>query len=283
MKKIIVLLCVLLLSGCSTTFAYNNASWLVHWYLDDFVELNAEQEEQFDKVFEQWMTWHRNEELPLYQAHLQDVVKDIQAKNISQTVIEQHRERARQHWVRARTYVANDIVDLAVTLDDKQIAGFFKALEDENIEDEERIADRREKSEEKQVKDWVKRNKKNIRNWIGKLSNGQEQIIGSYYDDFASTGDYWIEYKREYQQQLRETFDMPERDELFKNNLYKLIVDPEKYRSAAFQTLMDENATVSANYMIEVFEASSDKQVKRLLSKIEDLQDDISYLQKKKS
>ena len=46
---------------------------------------------------------------------------------------------------------------------------------------------------------------------------------------------------------------------------------------------MDENATVSANYMIEVFEASSDKQVKRLLSKIEDLQDDISYLQKKKS
>jgi hypothetical protein len=125
--------------------------------------------------------------------------------------------------------------------------------------------------------------KKNIRNWIGKLSNGQEQIIGSYYDDFASTGDYWIEYKREYQQQLRETFDMPERDELFKNNLYKLIVDPEKYRSAAFQTLMDENATVSANYMIEVFEASSDKQVKRLLSKIEDLQDDISYLQKKKS
>jgi hypothetical protein len=157
MKKIIVLLCVLLLSGCSTTFAYNNASWLVHWYLDDFVELNAEQEEQFDKVFEQWMTWHRNEELPLYQAHLQDVVKDIQAKNISQTVIEQHRERARQHWVRARTYVANDIVDLAVTLDDKQIAGFFKALEDENIEDEERIADRREKKYpqlDRQVKQW---------------------------------------------------------------------------------------------------------------------------------
>nr|WP_257713444.1 hypothetical protein [Vibrio neptunius] len=33
------------LTGCSTKFVYNNMDWLLVEYLEDFVELNDEQEE----------------------------------------------------------------------------------------------------------------------------------------------------------------------------------------------------------------------------------------------
>ena len=109
MKKFILLICIILLSGCSTKFAYNNASWLVYWYMDDYIELNKEQEEEFDVFFEQWMNWHRTEELPRYAEQLNEIVNDVKTQNISTDRIAYHRDKVRSHWVRAREYIAPDL------------------------------------------------------------------------------------------------------------------------------------------------------------------------------
>jgi hypothetical protein len=279
MKKIILLTCVLLLSGCSAKFAYNNVNWLIYWYLDDYVEFNNAQEDMFDDMLGSWMTWHKQEELPKYQAQLEDIMADIKANNVSEQSIASHRDRARQHWLRARSHVASDLVSLGATMSREQIIYFFAKLEKQNLEDEEEMNERSQLDEQERIEKWVKRNQKGIKKWTGKLSTEQKDFIETFNGRFESTGPFWLAYKREYQQQLREVFSMPTRDTAFEQSLYDLIKDPERFRSAEFQQAMDSNAQAGTEYMMGLMEMASAKQVVKLVDEIGELQKDVVNLQ----
>lgn len=280
MKKIIVLAFVLLLGGCSTKFAYNNINWLVYWYLDDYIELNSEQEDMFDAMLIDWMKWHRQHELPKYEAQLADIIAVIKSKNISAQSIASHRERAREHWVRARAHVAPDLVELGSTLSQEQIIYLFANLEKQNVEDEEEMAETSSLSKEERVKKWIKRNQKGIRNWLGNLSDEQKNFIATFYDRFESTGSHWLAYRRAYQQQLRQVFAREGRGELFAEKLHELIVNPEQYRPEEFVQTLELNTQASTQYLMGVMEMASDKQIDHLLEEIFDLKDDVVSLQK---
>ena len=279
MKKITTLLCILLLTGCSTKFAYNNADWLVYWYLDDYIELNNQQEDMFDEMLANWQTWHRQNELPKYQSQLAMLASDIDNDTLTVERVAFHRDSAREHWVRAREHVANDIVTLAKTLNQEQVIYLFAALEKENVEDEEEMLDRQNESETKRNTAWIKRNQKNIKRWLGKLSPEQETFIASFRQRFESTGEHWLDYKRVYQQALREVFAMDSRGTDFEARLYELIVNPEKYRSDAFLLASEANMRASSDYFVGLINTSNNKQIKKLLNEIDDFYQDVVSLQ----
>jgi hypothetical protein len=279
-KKIIILVCALFLGGCSATFAYNNVSWLIYWYLDDYVELNNKQEDMFDEMLEGWMRWHKQEELPLYQQQLEDIISQIKSNSIDAQSISLHRERARQHWVRARTHVASDLVTLGSTLSSEQVVYLFASLDKENREDEEEINERLALDESDKIKKWTKKNQKGIKKWTGKFTDEQKSLVASFHGRFESTSQFWLAYKREYQQQLREVFARPQRDVVFEERLYELIVNPEKFRSQPFQTAMDVNTQASTDYIIELMALLSDKQLERVVKEIEEFRQDTISIQK---
>lgn len=280
MKKTLIILCVLLLTGCSARFAYNNISWLVHWYIDDYVELNDSQEDQFDAMLETWMTWHKTEELPKYKAQLQAIINDIKSQDINPAKFEAHRQKMRGHWERARAYVANDIVTLGRTLDQDQVIYLLAALEKENKEDEEEMLEKQSQRAEKREKRWIKRNQKNIKNWLGTLNPEQEKLILSFRERFETTGFLWLEYKRDYQNALRQVFAMPTRDEEFDALLYDLIVNPEQHRSEAFNIANDNNIVASSEYFLGLLSLSTAKQRNILIDEIESFITDIEAVQK---
>jgi hypothetical protein len=278
MKKIIVLLFVLLLGGCSTQFTYNNASWLVHWYIDDYVEFTREQEATFDDMFARWINWHRRTELPKYEAHLDELMADIRENRIDENRIAYHREKSREHWERARAHVAPDIITLAKTLDQEQIDFLFSQLEKENIEEEEEDAEAAELTSNERREKWIKRNQKGAKKWIGRLTDDQKTHIAQFRDRFERTGAYWLAYRRAYQGALKELFASNDRSELFDERLMELILYPEQYRSSAFVAATEANNNASASYLIGILESAETKQVSRLLDEIEDLKKDIQSL-----
>ncbi|MDT0594424.1 DUF6279 family lipoprotein [Glaciecola petra] len=280
MKKIILLTCMLLLGGCSTKFAYNNASWLIYWYMDDYIELNDAQEDQFDRYFAEWIEWHKAEELPKYAAQLNQIIEDIEQQNINLERIAFHRDNARAHWVRAREYIAEDLVALGRTLSEEQVVYLLAALEEENQEDEEEMAENKELSKDKRDRNWVKRNQKNIRRWMGRLSDEQKLFISGFRERFESTGVLWLDYKRRYQQALRETFAMSARDENFDAALLELIVNPEQYRGEVFDEATDRNLLAASEYMMGLYDMANKKQLKRLIDEIDSIKEDAISLQK---
>jgi hypothetical protein len=61
------LLCALLLAGCSVVrFAYNQAPTLAWWWVDGYMDFNAEQAPRVKAAVEQWFEWHRKTQLPDY-------------------------------------------------------------------------------------------------------------------------------------------------------------------------------------------------------------------------
>lgn len=280
MKKIVILLCVLMLSACSTRFAYNNIDWLVYWYLDDYVELNTEQEEQFDSMLAKWMQWHKTQELPKYKQQLQDIINEVEQGQLNHSKFVAHRERARSHWERARNYVAQDIVTIAKTLDKEQVEYFFNALEKQNKEEEEEILENQARSAEKRRERWIKRNQKSVKGWIGKLQPEQNELIESFRERFESTGALWLEYRRKYQSALKTVFDFPERGAQFEAALLELITNPEQYRSEAFNQITQSNIEASSEYFLGLLALSSNKQKEKLVDEINELIEDIEYLAK---
>jgi len=280
MKKLMLLAFVLLLGGCSAKFAYNNVDWLIHWYIDDYVELNNAQEDMFDDMLGNWMLWHRQQELPQYKRQLSDIVTDIKNNNITEQSITQHRERAREHWVRARSHVAPDLVALGATLSQEQVIYLFANLEKRNVEDEEELKENQALSSNQRVEKWIERNQKGMRRWLGKLSDEQEAFIATFYQRFESTRPFWLAYKREYQQQLRQVFALAERDETFEQKMHELIVNPGQFRSLEFKTAMKANTAAGSEYLIGLMSLTSTKQIERLLDEIDDLQDDLRGLQR---
>lgn len=280
MKKIVVLLLVLMLGACSTKFAYKNLDWLVYWYIDDYVELNPQQEAQFDEALARWLAWHKEEELPRYQSQLQEITQQIKDKSLDYDKIAQHKERARQHWVRARIYVANDLVDLAITLDSEQISSLFEQLEKDNAEEEEEIEESFDLKEKDRVKKWNKRNQKNVKRWFGRLSDEQKTYISAYYERFKATRVKWLAYKREYQSQAKTLMLQELRDEEFKTELYDLIVNPEQFRTAQFQQAIEENSKAGDEFLIGLLKLANDKQLSKVIKEINEYRDDIESLQK---
>jgi hypothetical protein len=278
MKKITILLCVFLLSGCSTKFVYNNASWLVYWYLDDYVELNNQQEDQFDEILSKWIDWHRSTELPKYHVHLEEIISDIKSQQLNKERIAYHREKGRDHWERGRAYVAPDIVTMSKTLNDKQVTYLFSKLEKENIEDEEENTEDRGLTPTQQTKKWIERNQKGAKRWIGKLNNKQRLHITQYRDRFEKTGDYWLTYKRDYQQALNVLFLSPDRSNVFEDKLLTLILYPEAYRSEAFLSASEANTQASTEYFMGIIDLADKKQINRMIEEIEELKQDIVSL-----
>lgn len=278
MKKIILIGFVLLLSGCSTKFVYKNVDWLIYWYVDDFVELTSEQEDAVDVKLAQWLDWHKKNELPNYLAHLKELSNDIAQQQLSLARMDYHQEKVTDHWLRIRTHIIPDLVEMAPMLSDDQIASLFTEIEEKNKEDAEEREERTAMSPEKRKKEVVKRNQKNLKRWLGKLNTEQETLIENMYGEYHSNGELWSEYRQRYQGELRALFAAPDRGPDFKASLHKMLMYPHDYRSDLLNQRNDENGQKYKSFLLAIDALTTEKQREHLIDEIGDFVEDLNDL-----
>ncbi|WP_046006401.1 DUF6279 family lipoprotein [Pseudoalteromonas rubra] len=275
MRKLLMVLALLTMTGCSTKFIYKNADWLSYWYLDDYISLTDEQEEQFDTRLGAWLAWHKTQELTRYAEQLTALKSDIENNKITLVRIEYHQAQMLAHWHRLRAKVVPDLVEMAPMLSEAQASELFDALAEGEAE---RAEKRSKRSEQKKHKRWLKERKKNLKRWIGRLSAEQESRIAQLYDQQSSTADLWSDYRTRYQGALRALFAQPERGDAFKARLSELLMAPEQFRSEQLNQVNEQNRKANHQYLLDVYQSLSDKQKKRLISELEEVIEDIESL-----
>lgn len=277
LKKALIITFSLILSGCSTLFAYKNADWLFYWYLDDYITLTDEQEPELDTYLKSWLAWHKAVELDHYAQHLMDIKADFKNGTITAESIQGHRDTLLSHWQRAKHKVAPDVVAMANTLNQAQVSELFDELQEA---EQEKLADLEKRSEAKRKKRFIKRREKGARRWIGKLSTEQKQLIADLYTNQHNTQKFWTEYRLTYQKKLRTLFTSSARGEQFNHTLTQLLLYPEQLRSDSLNEFNEHNSAVNTQFLLAMYHSLSDKQKRHFIEEVDDLLDDISELKK---
>ncbi|MEG3768571.1 DUF6279 family lipoprotein [Alteromonas sp. 14N.309.X.WAT.G.H12] len=278
MKKYFVVILLGLLIGCSSKLAYNNIDWLVYWYMDDYIELTNQQEAIFDQQLVGWIDWHRSEELPKYIQHLQQIRRDVAENKLTETTITAHYQRLTAHWDRFRKEISPPLVDIAETLTDEQVIRLFAALEADNKEREEKIAERQALPPQEQLDKRIEGMVEDMEARIGSLTTQQRQIVAKFAPQFTASSSLWLGYRRELQQQARRLFATRHTRDDFQDKLLALLLDPEHYRSEAFLAAWEHNRTLQARMAAAIAQTLTATQKEKLLTDIDELIDDLKGL-----
>jgi len=275
---LIILSACLFLSGCSSQFAYNNMDWLVHWYLDDYVDLNKDQKKLFDGKMQGWLSWHKKQELALYQQQLQQLKQDINQSHVAPETWLQHFDLGRQHLFRLRDRLTPELLPLVLELTDEQVENLFSELAEQREQDVSEYQESMQKQPQARLEKKRKDRESEIKGWIGKLSQQQKQIIADYTPRFRSTFTLWMQYRQEWQRQAQTALQQRQHQG-FEAKFMQLMLQPETLRSQQYLDDLIYNRQLQAQFLSELFDSLSHKQKKRLNRELDDLIDDMIELQ----
>lgn len=279
MKKYWMVLGFLLVTGCSSKLAYNNLDWLIYWYMDDYVELNDSQEAIFDIKLEGWIDWHREEQLALYLAQLEQITQDIEQNKLNKAVIANHLNQANQHVMTLRSKIAPELAELASRLSDDQVIYLFAAIQKENNKEQEELDEYNLLSESERLKKVIENFEEDFEENLGNLTDEQKTLIANAAPRFARTRENWLEYRKTMQNEARRLFASRQNTEVFQQKLTHLLTHPDDYRTEEYLARRKANREAYLSLADELVQTMTAKQKSHLLKRLNDIIDDINSLQ----
>ncbi|MGB1263565.1 MAG: DUF6279 family lipoprotein [Cognaticolwellia sp.] len=272
-----ILLCLLLtvfVSGCSFRFVYNHLDWWVNWYLDDYVTLSKQQQQEFDEQFEQLHLWHRKTQLPIYLQQLKQlktsVNNDINAQQVADNLAQ-----FLQHGQNLLIAAEPKLQPLVFSLSEKQKQQLLQALQENN---QERLDDHEALTEHAWLEERADEQKKQLKTWFGKLSKVQKTQVSVMSQNFQRSFQPWIDYRQRWTSQFGHLLNGNFPEHQFKFEFYRLFVNGRSLRGDEYNAITQHNNQVFADIFVYMVATASEKQRKRLNKKINKTIKDLEYL-----
>src|SRR5690606_38752660 len=172
---LLLLAMAVVLAGCSRiNLAYRNLDLLVAWSLDDYLDLNRQQQARLRERLREHLAWHCRTQLPDDLDALQRVRQQIRQGELDERAIRSHYEDIRQAIQSVAVEITPTTVQLLRELDERQVSQLAEALARDHQEHLEKYLAAplpqqiRERDERKGVR---------VDQWLGKLDDAQRQRI----------------------------------------------------------------------------------------------------------
>jgi len=260
------------LSACSsTTFVYNRLDFILPWYLDDYAELNGEQEEHLDTLLSPFLSWHRSQELPRYIDVLEHIETTLDQPLTPEDVasISTEFERA---WFRLEGEALDWLLELGASLSDEQMDSFMAALWEQQHEYEEKYLER---SEEEFYEDSYDNLVDSTQDYLGKLSPGQRDLLLESSRRLMRSDRAWLEERTVW---LGQMGPLLQRDPGWQQRMRAAIAARNDTVSPQYQRIFEHNLGVINSTVAELLNSRTDKQDRRVRGKLADLRQDLETL-----
>ena len=270
--RALVLCSLLVLSACSsTTFVYNRLDFILPWYLDDYAELNGEQEEHLDTLLSPFLSWHRSQELPRYIDVLEHIETTLDRPLTPEDVasISAEFERA---WFRLEGEALDWLLELGTSLTDEQMDSFMKELWEQQHEYEEKYLER---SEEEFYEDSYDNLVDSTQDYLGKLSRGQRDLLLESSRRLMRSDRAWLQERTVW---LGQMDTLLQRDPGWQQRMRAAIAARNDTVSPQYQRIFEHNLGVINSAVAELLNSRSDKQDRRVRGKLADLRQDLETL-----
>ncbi|MGX9463260.1 DUF6279 family lipoprotein [Shewanella sp. A14] len=274
-KMFVLLMCTIFFVGCSTKVSYFFLDWAIEWEVEEYVDLNREQQDKFDLVVEDFLVWHRQEELPRYRDQLQLLSIQANQHTLTPALWQQQVKMAKAHWYRIFNVVMPELLQIIASFDDTQVQQVLTQLKKEQKDLIEEYAG---KDQTELVQDSDKRIEKSVKEWTGNVTDTQKKIIHQANSERLTTLDMWLEYRHEWLRQFEQALLRRSENDYFVQQMTQLMTAPDELKSTVYRDKLDENTHKFGAMLIELNESFSEKQRKHFNRKLSELVDDLTEL-----
>lgn len=262
----------LLLSACSAPrLAYERADWLAGSRLDQYVELDAAQEQIFEREFDALWRWHRREELPRYRDDLRALAGRV-GEPLGAAELAEWATRAEAHLQRSLQRAQPMSCTLVTSFDARQQASILARLDERLRKDRERYLERSPAEQQAAAR---KRLRRSVERWIGALDAQQARQFEAFADTRPARWAGWIAQRERWRMRLAEAFAQP-RDAAFCAALQPLFLSPG--RDAGVPRAAEANAREWFDALAALSHTLSPAQREHLRAKLLALADDFEQL-----
>ncbi|MFT6925158.1 MAG: hypothetical protein ACJAZP_000738 [Psychromonas sp.] len=256
-----------LLYGCTNKFVYNNMDWISKWYLDDYVELNAQQNIFLASQLNAVHYWHRHHELAEYRNQLVKFSDDLKQLPISTEKLQAHLHSIEMHWQRLRRKGSYYLSQMAPLLNAQQVNYLFDYLEQKN---QHRLQQFKAQSLQEYNNKKYQRIVDFIEDRLGSTTVRQKSFVQHFVSKSELTQVEYVAYVRRYQQALRSTFES-ENPRTLRVELNKLLNDSSKFMTPEYKQKSNENRQLAMQLLFEISSTLTEKQLLHLRTEIKDL------------
>ncbi|PTO82552.1 DUF6279 family lipoprotein [Vibrio splendidus] len=271
----LVLLSCFLFSGCGTKFAYNNISWFVVSYIEDFVTLSNSQESELEERLDLLQQWHKETQLPLYISQLQ-VIQNTDRSDMNSAFISEQSDQIKDHIRSIVSKFSPDIYALSMQLTPEQDKEFLKNFREKQHEYyEERLSLDDEDSRER----YRSRIEDRLERWLGTVSKEQKKIILAWSQKWVNTNDNWRQYQNNTYQDLSTLMEKKSDLDIAQPIIMNLLLNNETYYPEGLEPELNKNMQTSANFLVDIVESSTNKQWAYFMSELASLKGTFESLQ----
>ena len=273
MRLFLMLLLVTTLVGCSANrLLYNRADTFIRWAANDYVALDREQQAAFDQRLDDFLAWHRSEELPRYREFivtsldtLEDGVTLAEAVAISEE-IDLAADRFQAQFIELLLVTAED-------LSDEQIQGFLTELDRNQTE----YADERlVRNEEAYYADSTKTMTDLVKRLIGRLNRDQRSEIAERSKDLIRLDGLWHDDRARWGNALRVILEAKAPG--WQEEVRRLGETRSEARIPEYVAGIEHNGDVILALLVDIINSRTERQDRRMRRFLEGLVDDIDAL-----
>ena len=267
------LICTLLLLGAcsSTSFVYNRLDFIVPWYADDYVDLDAGQREQLDEMLVPFLAWHRQQELPRYIELLDDIQLRLDRPLAPDDVAASYAE-VEQAWIRLQGQALAWLLELGDGLTDEQVEEFLEELQDQQLEYEKKYLRRSEETYRQESYDNFK---DSLQDNLGRLDKAQRQRLLDASEELRRSDAIWL---REREIWLQRMGVILQREPGWQELMREAIQRRDQTTSSLYLETFDHNLQVVFAAVADVLNSRTPKQDKHLRGRLADLREELESL-----
>lgn len=257
-------LVVLLGSGCSVKFTYNNLDRFARWGVSDYLAMTDAQRRYFDAEFAKLHHWHRMNHLPQYAATLEAlpvlVADGVDAEEVVAL------EGTMMGWAdEVETRAMPMFIEMLRSLTDEQVARLPKLLEASNQEvAEPELGESLEASQRL----WADDVADMFARFAGRPTEEQRQYLASQSVRYLPERALWADYRRRWQAQLLLLLERRSDARWFTERITQLAENRETYYGAELSRIFDHNEALAREVGAWLLNHMTDRQQERLFDRL---------------
>ncbi|WP_130565679.1 DUF6279 family lipoprotein [Corallincola spongiicola] len=273
-RTFFVLLVIGTLTACSTKMVYNYLDWIVPWTIDDYITLDSEQEAFVDRSLAQVLSWHRQEQLPLYAADLESLRSALKSELTIDEVVG-FTKKARAHWYQLIEVMFPPLVEFGQSLSDEQARQLVATVREELDEIK---AEHDDQTLEERQQEWREGMEEGLEDWLGALTDGQILRIKEWSETRTSSFDLWIAYRYRWVDELEQTLAKRNQPAQFQQSAEHLLLQLDEIRGGEYLAAIEKNRRFYAQMIVDISTSMTKQQQTHLDDKLSELINDLTEL-----